>query len=208
MRITSIRERPEYIPALLTSLEEHWPACMPWIKKHMEQVLRTGGPMPDAYIAVEGDKVVGGYTLAYKEILWSQDTGLWIATLYMAPAFRGRHLSPVLIDHARRRGWELGEEKIYLASEHTNYYEKFGFHTIGPDACAWGEPTQMFEADTLPPRPACPPPDPSEKTDPAPRPSRPGGFLRRPLGKHANPPGGREARLCEVFGCLPGGNTV
>ena len=45
----------------------------------------------------------------------------------------------------------MGEEKIYLASEHTNYYEKFGFHTIGPDACAWGEPTQMFEADTLPP---------------------------------------------------------
>ena len=84
-------------------------------------------------------------------ILWSTDTGLWIATLYVDPGFRGKHLSPILIDHARRRGWELGEEKIYLASEHTNYYEKFGFHTIGPDACAWGEPTQMFEADTLPP---------------------------------------------------------
>ena len=151
MRITSIRERPEYIPALLTSLEEHWPACMPWIKKHMEEVLRTGGPLPDAYVAVEKGKVVGGYTLAYKEILWSTDTGLWIATLYVDPGFRGKHLSPILIDHARRRGWELGEDKIYLASEHTNYYEKFGFHTIGPDACAWGEPTQMFEADTLPP---------------------------------------------------------
>ena len=74
MRITSIRERPEYIPALLTSLEEHWPACMPWIKKHMEEVLRTSGPLPDAYVAVEKGKVVGGY-------LWSTDTGLWIATL-------------------------------------------------------------------------------------------------------------------------------
>ena len=94
----------------------------------------------------------GGYTLAYKEILWSTDTGLWIATLYVDPGFRGKHLSPILIDHARRRGWELGEEKIYLASEHTNYYEKFGFHTIGPDACAWGEPTQMFEADHPAPR--------------------------------------------------------
>ena len=91
MRITSIRERPEYIPALLTSLEEHWPACMPWIKKHMEEVLRTGGPLPDAYVAVEKGKVVGGYTLAYKEILWSTDTGLWIATLYVDPGFRGKH---------------------------------------------------------------------------------------------------------------------
>ena len=31
MRIYSIRERPEYIPAMLESLENHWPACMPWI---------------------------------------------------------------------------------------------------------------------------------------------------------------------------------
>ena len=69
MRIYSIRERPEYIPAMLESLENHWPACMPWIQKHMEQVRQTDAPLPDAYIAVEKGKVVGGYTLAVKEIL-------------------------------------------------------------------------------------------------------------------------------------------
>lgn len=69
----------------------------------------------------------------------------------MDPKFRGEHLSPILIDHARRQGGTLGYEKIYLASEHCNYYEKYGFYTIGPDACAWGEPTQMFENTTLPP---------------------------------------------------------
>ena len=106
MRIYSIRERPEYIPAMLESLENHWPACMPWIQKHMEQVRQTDAPLPDAYIAVEKGKVVGGYTLAVKEILWSEDKGLWIATLYVDPAFRGRHLSPVLLAHARRPPYE------------------------------------------------------------------------------------------------------
>ena len=152
MRIYSIRERPEYIPAMLESLENHWPACMPWIQKHMEQVRQTDAPLPDAYIAVEKGKVVGGYTLAVKEILWSEDKGLWIATLYVDPAFRGRHLSPVLLAHARRQGGRLGFERIYLASEHSNYYEKYGFFPIGPVACAWGEPTRMFENTTLPPK--------------------------------------------------------
>lgn len=75
----------------------------------MEQVCQTDAPLPDAYIAVEKGKVVGGYTLAVKEILWSEDKGLWIATLYVDPAFRGRHLSPVLLAHARRQGggWDL-----------------------------------------------------------------------------------------------------
>ena len=152
MRITSIRERPEYIPALLTSLEEHWPACMPWIKKHMEEVLRTGGPLPDAYVAWRKGKVVGGvHPGLTRRSCGARTRACGSPPSSVDPGFRGKHLSPILIDHARRRGWELGEEKIYLASEHTNYYEKFGFHTIGPDACAWGEPTQMFEADTLPP---------------------------------------------------------
>ena len=151
MKIYSIRERPEFIPAMLESLERHWPACMPWIKKHMGLVLAQPGPIPDAYIAVDHGKVVGGYTLAIKQILYSEAEGLWIATLYVDPTFRGQHLSPILIDHARRRGGELGDEKIPLASEHCNYYEKYGFYTIGPDACAWGEPTQMFENTTLPP---------------------------------------------------------
>ena len=150
MKLYSIREHPEYIPAMLESLEAHWPACMPWIKKHMEKVLQTKGPLPAAYIAVEEGKVVGGYTLAIQEILWSERKGLWIATLYIDPAFRGRHLSPILLEHARRRGYQLGFGRIYLASEHCNYYEKFGFHTIGPNAEDWGEPTQMFENTTLP----------------------------------------------------------
>ena len=152
MKIYTIRERPDLIPAMLESLEAHWNACMPWIEKHMKAVLETEGPIPDAFIAVEDGKIVGGYTLAIKQILYSRAEGLWIATLYMDPAYRGKHLSHVLIDHARRRGGELGFDKIYLASEHVNYYEKYGFYTIGPDACAWGEPTQMFENTTLPPK--------------------------------------------------------
>ena len=156
MKIYTIRERPDLIPAMLESLEAHWPACMPWIKKHMKTVLEGEGPIPDAYIAVEDGRIVGGYTLTVKELLYSKRHGLWIATLYMDPAYRGRHLSPALIEHARRRAGELGYEKIYLASEHVNYYEKYGIYTIGPDACAWGEPTQMFENTTLLPEKAVP----------------------------------------------------
>ena len=66
MRIYSIRERPEYIPAMLESLENHWPACMPWIQKHMEQVRQTDAPFPTPTLRWRRGKVVGGYTLAVK----------------------------------------------------------------------------------------------------------------------------------------------
>lgn len=109
MRIYSIRERPEYIPAMLESLENHWPACMPWIQKHMEQVRQTDAPLPDAYIAVEKGKVVGGYTLAVKEILWSEDKGLWMPpsmwTLRFGAGISAR--SCLLMPAGRAAGWDL-----------------------------------------------------------------------------------------------------
>lgn len=153
MKLYSIRERPEYIPWMLQDLREHWPACMPWVKKHMKAVLATKGPLPDAYIALDHGQIVGGYTLAIQEILPGEGEGLWMPTLYMVPAFRGKHLSQELISHARRRGWELGYDRLYLATEHTNYYEKYGFHTIGPETDAMDEPTRIFENTTLPPCP-------------------------------------------------------
>lgn len=153
MKLYSIRERPDYVPVLLRDLRKHWPGSLPWVKRHMQTVLETEGPLPEAYIAVENGRVAGGYTLAIQTIPPGEAEGLWMPTLYMVPAFRGQHLSQVLIDHARRRGGALGYDRLYLATEHTNYYEKYGFHTIGPETDAWDDPTQLFENTTLPPYP-------------------------------------------------------
>lgn len=153
MKLYSIRERPEYLPWVLQDLRVHWPGCVPWMKRHMKAVLATKGPLPEAYIALDHGQIVGGYTLAIQEVLPGEGEGLWMPTLYMVPAFRGRHLSQELIAHARRRGWELGYDRLYLATEHTNYYEKYGFHPIGPETDAMDDPTRIFEHTTLPPYP-------------------------------------------------------
>lgn len=152
MKLYSIRERPEYLPWVLQDLRVHWPGCVPWMKRHMKAVLATEGPLPEAYVALDHGQIVGGYTLAIQEVLPGEGDGLWMPTLYMVPAFRGKHLSQQLIDHARRRGGELGYHSLCLATEHTNYYEKYGFHLVGPETADQDEPTQIFAHTTLPPQ--------------------------------------------------------
>ncbi|MEG2000232.1 MAG: GNAT family N-acetyltransferase [Evtepia sp.] len=144
----SIREKPEYIEPVLETLAENWWGCMPWTKKHIAECM-TDAPLPETYVMLEDNKLVGMYTLLKKEILCSTEVGLWIGTLYICPEARGRSLSGYIMEDAEIRGAELGEEKIYLASDHVQFYEKFGFKRIGPDLCAWGEPTQMYEHDTI-----------------------------------------------------------
>lgn len=146
----SIKEKPAYAQAILDSQREHWWACMPWTEKHMKACGKLDD-LPDTYVAVLDGKPVGTYTLLIKELLYSKEVGLWIGTLYIFPEARGLHLTPVLLEHALRRGAQLGYDKMYLASEHVNLYEKFGWLAAGPDLCALGEPTMMYVHGTIGP---------------------------------------------------------
>ena len=80
MKIYTIRERPDLIPDMLESLEAHWPACMPWIKKHMRAVLEEEGPIPDAYgpwflrLDVPGFRDIGIHGTPFPESIGTRAT--------------------------------------------------------------------------------------------------------------------------------------
>lgn len=150
MKIISIRERPEYAKPILENMGTYWSSCTPWTQRHINETLTTAGPLPETYVAVEEGEVLGLYTLAVKEVICKKEKGLWMATLYLDPKHRGRHLSPILIRHAQRRAAELGYSELYLTTYHINYYEKFGFYEIGPSLCDWDEPFKLYESHTIP----------------------------------------------------------
>ena len=148
MKICSIREVPEYIPAILEDMSENWWECLTWTRGDIEKSLKAS-TIPNTFVAFENGEYIGMYTLLVKNLLFSEETGLWIGTLYITPKARDKHLSPILLEHAERMGGALGYDLIYLASDHVNYYEKFGFKESGPDLCIWGEPTKMYVHDTI-----------------------------------------------------------
>ncbi len=46
---------------------------------------------------------------------------------HTTPAYRGRRYGKIFIDHACRAAKEMGYHKIYIATDHINLYEKYGF---------------------------------------------------------------------------------
>ena len=120
MQFFSVRDRQDLIEPFLNSLGNHWPACKPWIGKHIGLCLMTKGSLPETIIATKHDEIVGGYTLDEKWIEEAGERGLWMPTLYIDPKFRRRNYSPKIIEHARKLSGKLGYEKIFLTSEHVN----------------------------------------------------------------------------------------
>jgi len=72
--------------------------------------------------------------------LWS-----WLCALYIEKKYRGQNLAKLLIDQLKIDVKELGFESLYLATDHIDYYEKFGFEYIADGYHPWGDVSRVYE---------------------------------------------------------------
>ena len=54
----------------------------------------------------------------------------FIATVYVAPSYRGNHLSQQLVSAAERRLHQIGFDTIYIVTQLSGLYEKLGYQQI------------------------------------------------------------------------------
>ena len=47
--------------------------------------------------------------------------------------------------HGRGEAHHLGFEKVYLCTDHSGYYEKYGWKPIGKGFHPWGEESKIYE---------------------------------------------------------------
>lgn len=83
--------------------------------------------IPMMFIAKCQNEVVGVVSLWRNDLLSRQDLFPWMATLYIKENYRnmgiGKKLQFKCIEEAKKMGYE----KLYLITEHENYYEKNGW---------------------------------------------------------------------------------
>jgi len=97
---------------------------------------------PDDFVALlahDGEEVVGALTLSTCYAVYAEGAFGEIAELYVAPAWRSKHVGRLLIDaaalHARSRGWkslEVGAPPAETWSRTVAFYKGYGFQEIGP----------------------------------------------------------------------------
>ncbi len=76
------------------------------------------------------DSIVSFLTVSERYIIENGDLKPWIGFVYTFPKYRGHKYSGVLIEKACEIVKERGFNKIYIATEHTGFYEKYGFNFI------------------------------------------------------------------------------
>ena len=105
--------------------------------------------LPSFYVAVEDESIIGTYALLRNDLISRQDIFPWLACLYVSPERRGREIGSLLLRHALQETEKRGHRKLYLCTDLTGYYEKYGWSHIANAYLFTGDETKVYEASTL-----------------------------------------------------------
>ena len=133
LKIYDIREKQEYLEEVVTLTRLEWgnknDSKEEFELKVKEKINNIKNAFDNPYFAklilLDDNNLVGFISLFEKDGE-KIDLKPWYATMYVKEEYRGNGYSKILnkaiLEEAKKRGFK----KVYLKSDLTNYYEKFG----------------------------------------------------------------------------------
>ncbi len=104
--------------------------------------------LPLFYLVIEDGKTIGCFALLANDLISRQDLWPWVACVYVEPECRKRGIGGKMLNLAVQEAKRLGFDKAYLCTDHTGYYERYGWRYLCKGWSISGEETRIYEIDT------------------------------------------------------------
>ena len=148
-RIISIKDSPMYSERAIDWFTSKWGIERKEYEKSFWDCLNKNESLPQWYLVFdEEDEIIGGCGLIQNDFVDRTDLFPYLCALFVEKKARGHALGAKLLENARREGLKLGFDKLYLCTDHTKYYEKYGWQYIATGNHPWGGTSRIYEAPT------------------------------------------------------------
>ena len=131
MKIISVREQPEYLERAVGYFAEKFGVERRIYDDCISYSITTDSSLPRWYLLLKKDRIIGCCGIIINDLY------PWLAALYVEADERGQRLGSVLIEHALEQTGKLGFKKLYLATDHTGYYEEYGWTYLAQGYHPW-----------------------------------------------------------------------
>lgn len=111
----------------------------------MEECIKGKNAVPQWYAAMDGDKIVGGLGVIENDFHDRKDLAPNVCAVFVEEDYRCNGIAGMLLDYVCEDMSKLGVDTLYLLTDHTSFYERYGWEFL---CMAQGdgesEPSRMY----------------------------------------------------------------
>ena len=125
--VLNLREHPELLDKAAAWFHAKWGVPLEAYRESMDQCVKGGGPVPQWYAAMDGDTIAGGLGVIENDFHDRKDLAPNVCAVYVEEQYRCRGIAGALLNHVCGDMAALGVGTLYLLTDHTSFYERYGW---------------------------------------------------------------------------------
>ena len=125
-----LADRPEMLEPAARWFHEKWGIPLEASRQSMEECLRGKGAGPQWYMALEGERIIGGMGVIANDFHDRKDLAPNVCAVYTEEDRRSRGVAGRLLEYVCRDMQARGIGTLYLVTDHTSFYERYGWEFL------------------------------------------------------------------------------
>lgn len=128
--IISLTDRPWMLEDMARWFHEKWGIPVEEYEKSMKECLTQKSPVPQWYAAMDGERIIGGLGVIENDFHDRKDLTPNICAVYTEEDKRCQGVAGALLNHVCSDMKEKGIDTLYLITDHTSFYERYGWEFL------------------------------------------------------------------------------
>lgn len=141
--IVKLREAPGLVEQAAKWFQHTFGVPEAAYRESMEEMLAGTGPVPQWYLAMDGETILGGMGVIENDFHDRKDLAPNVCAVYTDEPYRGQGIARALLDLVCKDMVSMGIETLYLVTSHTSLYERYGWEFFCMANCDEG-PTRVY----------------------------------------------------------------
>lgn len=130
MELLKIREHRELAARAAAWFHAKWGIPLEAYEESINECLKNAASVPQWYVAVEKDEIVGGMGVIENDFHDRKDLTPNVCAVYVEEAYRCKKIAGKLLHFVCEDMKNLGIETVYLVTDHTSFYERYGWEFL------------------------------------------------------------------------------
>ena len=125
--IYKIRERSDLAAEAAKWFHSKWSIPLEAYEESIAACLEGKDTVPQWYLAMEGDTIVGGLGVIENDFHDRKDLRPNVCAVYVEQAYRRQGIAGRLLDFVCKDMMDMGIDTLYLITGHDSFYERYGW---------------------------------------------------------------------------------